>query len=87
MRLYSCENCENLLSRYVAYGGTYVTLIEGPLGYGLTVAYADGIETAVIKEIPLNEWSSAHTIRFYKKIPKKYEKMLEAYFANGEGKD
>ena len=87
MRLYSCENCENLLSRYVTlYGGNYVTLIEGSLGYGLTVAYAEGFETAVIKEVPLNEWSSAHTIRFYKKVPKKYEKMLEAYFANG-GKD
>lgn len=75
--LYTCSAVENLISRYVENGGEIVTVQEGVLGYGLTICYGDGLKTAIITEVCLNEWSSAHKIRLYNKMPKKYELMLE----------
>lgn len=53
-------------------------LDEGVLGSGnwLLFDYSGRLKFIVIKEVYLNEWSSAHTIRKYNKIPKKYEKIL-----------
>lgn len=47
------------------------------LGLGLQICHGDGLKTAVIREIPRNEWTSWHTIRMYNKMPKKYAKMIE----------
>ena len=33
----------------------------------------------IFKDVYLNEWSSTHSIRKYKKLPKKYIKLLEEY--------
>ena len=75
---YTCGAVENLINRYSEQGGTRTTIHEGPLGYGLTILHGDGLKTAIITEKPLNEWSSAHTIRMYNKTPAKYQKMLDA---------
>ena len=72
MKLYSCKAVEDLINRYENKGGAVHVLQWGVLGYGLTVCTGEGLKTAVITEIPLNEWQSAHKIRFYNKTPKKY---------------
>lgn len=76
-KLYSCTAVENLMNRYKDKGGEITEIEEGCLGYGFIILYGPGLKTAVIKEVYINEWSSAHTVRLYNKMPKKYEKMLE----------
>lgn len=80
--LYSLEVCEKLMEEYYERGGECVTLVEGSLGLGVVICYADGLKTTVIKEVCINEWSSGHTIRMYNKMPKKYEQMLENFWNN-----
>lgn len=77
---YDLEACENLIQRYYEKGGETVTIEEGCLGLGLVICYGDGLKTAIIKEVYLNEWSSTHTIRMYNKMPKKYEAMIDEYY-------
>lgn len=67
----------DLINRYINRGGNCVELIEGVLGFGVTMLYGNGLKTFIIKEYYINEWTSGHTIRAYNKTPKKYEKMLE----------
>lgn len=74
--LYSLKVVDKLFAKYTEQGGVITTLEEGVLGYGLTVCHGDGLKTAVVREVALNEWSSAHSIRFYNRMPKKYEKLI-----------
>lgn len=75
--IYSLEAVENIINKYCELGGECIEVVEGCLGYGITICMANGYKTAVIKEIYLNEWSSGHTIRFYNKTPKKYLDMID----------
>lgn len=77
MKHYTLQACENLISKYADLGGDVVTVQEGSLGLGTVICMASGKKTAIIQERFLNEWSSSHTIRFYNKIPSKYEKLVE----------
>lgn len=82
MKYYDLESCEKLIDNYIEKGGEVVTLQEGCLGLGLIVCYGHNLKTTVIKEIPINEWSSVHKIRMYNKMPKKYEDMIEKCYQN-----
>lgn len=75
--LYTLEAVEQTIDKWIEAGGEITTVKEGVLGWGLTICHGDGLKTAIITEVPLNEWSSAHTIRIYNKMPKKYRAMLE----------
>lgn len=75
--LYTLEAVEQTIDKWIAAGGQIDTVEEGTLGYGLTICHGEGLRTAVITEVPLNCWSSAHKIRIYNKMPKKYRAMLE----------
>ena len=75
--LYALEAVEQTVNNWIEAGGEISTVEEGVLGWGLTICHGEGLRTAIIKEVPLNEWSSAHTIRIYNKMPKKYHAMLE----------
>ena len=77
MKLYSCSAIDNLIKQYNDVGGTAYEIEEGTLGYGLTVCVANGYKCAVIKEVPLNEWSSGHKVRFYNELPQKYANRIE----------
>ena len=77
MKLYGATAVQQLIDKYLEIGGKAVELIEGSLGYGLTVCMASGYKTAVITEVPINSWSSGHKIRMYNQIPKKYQQMLD----------
>lgn len=76
-KLYSCKAIEELLTLYLEKGGTVEEIEEGSLGYGFLILHGNKLKTAVIKEVYLNEWNSAHTVRLYNKCPKKYAKLLE----------
>ena len=72
MKLYNLSVVKTLINEYIQLGGSTTTIQEGVLGYGITLLEANGKKTCVIKEVYLSEWSSAHSIRFYNKKPKKY---------------
>lgn len=76
-QLYTCKAVEDLVQRYADKGGEIAEIEEGSLGYGFLILHGENLKTAVVKEVALNAWSSAHTIRFYNKCPKKYAKMIE----------
>lgn len=75
--MYSLSACENLMQTYYERGGECVTINEGCLGLGTVICYGDGLKTTIINEVYLNTQSSAHTIRMYNEMPKKYEKLLQ----------
>lgn len=75
--LYALSAVEQTIDTWIEAGGQVDTVKEGSLGWGVTICHGEGLKTAIITEVPLNEWSSAHTIRVYKKMPKKYRQMLE----------
>ena len=78
-KLYTSEAIEGLMEDYYRLGGSYITVAKGSLGHGTVVFYNYGnkdLVNLVVKEIYLNEWSSAHTIRRYRVLPKKYKDML-----------
>jgi len=72
--LFSCSDVEKLANKYTENGGNVYTIEEGVLGCGTMIMYGVGLKTAIIKEVALSAWSSAHTITLYNKCPKKYEK-------------
>ena len=77
MKLYNYKAVEQLMNQYIEQGGNVHILDEGSLVYGLVVCEGECLKTAVIKEVYLNEWSSAQSIRLYNNMPKKYAKMIE----------
>jgi len=79
MNLYSLKDCEELITRYITKrGGQCTVLEEGVLGLGFLILHdGQNAKTILIKEVYLNEWSSAHTIRMYNKIPKKYINKIQ----------
>ena len=74
---YTLEACMNLSRKYYEQGGVIDEIEEGVLGLGLRICHGDGLKTAVIREVPRNDWTSWHTIRMYNKMPKKYAMMIE----------
>lgn len=77
MNYYTLEACEKLIDLYAEQDGVIDEIEEGILGLGLRICHVDGLKTAVIREVPRNEWTSWHTIRMYNRMPKKYAKMIE----------
>lgn len=75
--LYTLSACEKLMNDYINLGGEVTTIQEGVLGLGIVVCQAKGFKTAIIKEVYLNDWSSAHSVRFYKKLPQTILKEME----------
>lgn len=80
--LYSCTAVENLARRYYEKGGEVIEVVPGSIGYGITIMYGEGLKTTVVKEVYVNEWSSAHKIRTYKKMPEKYRQMLNDFYGS-----
>jgi hypothetical protein len=74
--LYTCGAIKKLAQRYYEKGGEVTEIEPGSLGYGLTLMHGEGLKTAVVKEVYINEWSSGHKVRLYNKMPEKYRKMI-----------
>jgi hypothetical protein len=76
--MYNLNQCNDLIEKYVNYGGYATTVREGILGLGTLVLHgAAGKKSIVINEVYLNANSSGHTIRMYNKLPKKYQKLIK----------
>lgn len=86
MNTYTLEAVENLIQKYYKKDPEMemVEVIDGVLGYGTTVLRGQNLKTAVIQERYVSPWSSTHTIRLYNKTPKKYENLIENYYAREE---
>lgn len=76
--LYNCSAVDSLINKYLEAGGDAIQTDEGGCGCGDWILYGDGLKTAIIKEVYLNCWSSAHTIRFYNETPAKYAAIIAA---------
>ena len=76
-RLYTSSAVQELANKYAEVGGEVFEIEEGVLGWGLTVMMAEGYKTAVVKEVPLSAWSSAHTVRMYNRTPRKYLEAID----------
>lgn len=46
------------------------------LDFGLAVLSAPDHKYIIIKDKYLSEWSSAYTVKQYKKLPKKYQELI-----------
>lgn len=79
--LFNCHDVEKLVQKYYNKGGD-VLKIDGCLVDNY-ICFGENLKTAIIKEVYLNEWSSANSVVLYNKTPKKYEKVIDAIM-NGE---
>ena len=79
MRLYTIRATQELIDKYVEKGGEMLTIDEGCLGVGNVILFDtnDKLKSFVIKEVYLNEWNSAQSIRCYNKLPDKYVQMIK----------
>lgn len=79
MKLYKVSYVDKLIDKYYELNGDVYIIDEGCLAYGLVICKAEGKKSCVIKEVYINSWSSGQSVRFYNKLPKKYEDMIEEY--------
>jgi len=78
MKLYDLTTCEKLIETYIdKFNGELYEVYQGTLGLGKLILYnGNGRKSIIIEEVYLNEWSSAHKIRMYNNLPKKYETLI-----------
>jgi len=78
MNLYTCTSIDLFISEYIERGGNAYQISDGVLTSGNWVLYdiTGKLKCYVIKDVYLNEWSSAQSFRKYNKIPKKYMAMI-----------
>lgn len=82
MKLYNNNVVDIYVNKYISEGGEIEVYKEGSLAsYGLAICSGEGLKFCIIKEVFLNEWSSGNSIKFYNKLPKKYQNLtpLENY--------
>lgn len=72
---YTLSAVEKLQERYTSKGGAVCIVREGVLLDDM-IMHGAGLKTAIITSVFLNEWNSAYSVRFYNKIPKKYEQYI-----------
>lgn len=75
------EWCEKLINRLVnEYDYTMVHVEEGSLGLGdvVMVPSHDNQYFFIIREYYLNEWSSGHKYMKCRKLPKEWDKKVDA---------
>lgn len=75
--LYTTKAVNNLINKYLdGDNDTQVYTINGSL-LDSYIIVSKKFKTAIIKEVYLNEWSSAYKVTFYNKTPLKYERILD----------
>lgn len=80
MRNFCLKSIEKLIQQYVhEFGGQMYQLAEGGVGLGLVVLTgAEGKKSVIIREYYLNHWSSGHDLKVYRKLPKKYQSIIDS---------
>lgn len=83
--LYSCRAVDKLIRDAVEIYGAAVYTLEGSLldNYIIT---GEKIKTYIVKEVYLNGWSSAYSVRAYNETPEKYEKIIGLLESGEEGR-
>lgn len=78
MNLYTCTSIDNFISKYIEKGGEAYCIDEGVLTSGDWILFdiRGKLKACIIKEVYVNDWSSAQSLRKYKKLPKKYAEMI-----------
>ena len=87
---FDCTEIADLIERCEKIGYSCETLEGGVLGYGKIILWApEGYKNMIVREEPLNSWSSAHTIeRFtdiYPELQKEIDDCLNAIMTALEG--
>ena len=82
MKLYTIRATQEFIDKYVDEGGEILTIDEGCLGVGNVILFdiTDKLKSFIIKEVYLNEWNSAQSIRGYNKLPDKYMQIINANY-------
>jgi len=77
-KTYTLKTCQELIETYInEFKGSLFQLEEGSLGLGKLILYnGNGRKSIIIEEVFLNHWSSAHKIRMYNELPKKYKTLV-----------
>ena len=77
--LYSISAADSLINEYLRLSENSIVYQydAGGVGIGNWILGAPGYKWAIIKEVYLNEWSSAQSIRMYNELPKCYAAILE----------
>ena len=76
MTVYSYKAADQIREKLLERAGAFVYEIPGALVDNYIMG-ADGCYTFIVREKYLNEWSSGITNRKYRKIPAKYQKIVE----------
>lgn len=82
MKVYSYKAADKIRERLLERAGAFVYEIPGALVDNYIMGAA-GCYTFIVREKYLNMYSSGVTIRKYRKIPAKYQKIVEL-LDNGE---
>ena len=72
MKHYTLQAIDSLINQYIRVWWSSDVIQEWVLWYWVLVLSAEWFDFAVVKEVYVSEWSSTHTVRFYKKLPKKF---------------
>ena len=77
--LYTIAAADGLINEYLKLSENSIVYRydAGGVGIGNWICGAPGYKWAIIKEVYLNEWSSAQSIRMYNELPKCYAAILE----------
>lgn len=77
--LYSISAADSLINEYLRLSEDSIVYQydAGGVGIGNWICGAPGYKWAIIKEVYLNEWGSAQSIRMYNELPKCYAAILE----------
>lgn len=76
--LYTIAAADGFINDYLKLSDNVIyQMNEGVLGIGDWILGAPGYKWAIIREVYLNEWSSAQSIRMYNELPKCYAAILE----------
>ena len=84
MKNYTLNACEGFIDRFInEFNGEMLQIEEGSLGLGTLILYnghnkqGNPIQSVLIKEYYISAWSSGHTVTQYKKVPKKYQALID----------
>jgi hypothetical protein len=77
MKTYTNKAYDKLVDKWNNLGGNIDIIEDGSLAsVGLAIFTKKGYKSIVIKEVYLNDWSSCLGVTQYKKLPKKYNKLI-----------
>ena len=79
MKMYSSSTVDKMIGFLADHGYDIITVEEGTLGHGHLICLApdDKHYNVEVKEVALNCWSSAHTVRNFDKISARIARLLE----------